>query len=60
MNRLVRMVLRLVVNRGINMGVDAMARRNKTDADPVARKQAAETSKRTRQSLRMMRRFFRF
>lgn len=57
-----RMVIGLLFREGLNKGVDVMAKR-RTDAagpDPVAKRQAAETNKRTRQSMRILRRFLRF
>lgn len=62
MNGLIRMVINMVLREGVNRGVDAMAKR-RTDAakaDPVAKEQAAQTNKRTRQSMRILRRFLRF
>ena len=57
-----RMAMRMLVGLGIKGAVDLMEKRGKDNAgdDPAARRQVAETSKRSRQTLRMMRRLFRF
>lgn len=60
-NMIVRMVVRRAVTMGIDKGVDVMAKRKGyAEASNEQKAQAAETKKRTKQSLRMMRRFGRF
>ena len=50
------------MNAGTKSGVDLIERRGRDKAgdDPEARRQVAESGKRTRQTMRMMRRLFRF
>ena len=57
MNRLINMVLRQLINKGINAGID-MASGPKDGRKPTEEEKAA--MKRTRQSVRVMRRLTRF
>ena len=62
MNRMWRMALRMLMKAGVKSGVVLIEKRGRDKAgdDPEARRQAAEASKRSRQTLRLMRRLFRF
>lgn len=57
MNRLINMVVRQLINKGINAGID-MASGPRDGRKPTDEEKAA--MKRTRQSVRMMRRLTRF
>lgn len=66
MNRLMRMVIRFVMQEGASRGVDWLARRREKKIDPDApgadqmRRQSRKQSQMIKRSLRMMRRLFRF
>jgi hypothetical protein len=68
MDRIISMVLRQVifrlVNLGMDKGIDAMSRKQGRDpegkVDPTVARQNAETKQRARQGMRMARRFGRF
>ncbi|MEX5729383.1 hypothetical protein Ga0609869_002736 [Rhodovulum iodosum] len=62
-NMAVRIVMRKLMNKGINAGVDLAARRgqgNDDPADPQKRAAAQQTAKRARQAMRVTRRMGRF
>lgn len=66
MNRLMRMVMRFVMQEGAARGVDWFARRREAKIDPKApgakqmRQHSRKQSQMIKRSLRMMRRLFRF
>lgn len=62
MNGLSKMLMRMLVSMGVRSGVDLMEKRGRDKAgdDPAMRQQANATNKRMRESIRMMRRLFRF
>lgn len=57
-NMVLRQVMRRLINVGIDKGVDAMTRRkaNKGALTPEQQKQAAENKKRAKQAMRIARR----
>ncbi|MGD9293504.1 MAG: hypothetical protein PVI41_01365 [Roseobacter sp.] len=57
MNRLINMIVRQLINKGINAGID-MASGPEDGRKPTEEQKAA--MKRTKQSVRMMRRLTRF
>jgi hypothetical protein len=64
MNRLINMGMRMLMNKGINKGIDVASRRGKNAADmtPEERQAAQNTRKNAgtaRRSLGMLRRFMR-
>lgn len=64
MDRLIRMGLRMLMNKGINKGIDIAARRGKapdqmTAEDQAQANQAKGTAQKARRGLSVMRRFMR-
>ncbi len=56
-NIVVRMVMRRLVRSGVNAGIGAVSKRRNADKDMGAKPpNSAETSKRAKQTIRMMRR----
>lgn len=62
LNRLISMILRPIINRGINAGIDAVARRKGGAAKPdtpEAQKAARDQSRRAKETMRATRRITR-
>ncbi|MEM9434504.1 MAG: hypothetical protein AAGA12_11325 [Pseudomonadota bacterium] len=60
-NMVVRILARRLINLGVNKGIDMAARRRGgDDASPQVKQQSADSTKRMRQSMRLIRRIGRF
>lgn len=65
MNQLIRMVMRIITRRGINMGIDYAARRGKsrnamTREEKETAKSTKQTANKARKAGRLLRKFTRF
>lgn len=58
-NMVIRQVIRQVVNRGMNAGIDKLTQ-GRADASPEQQAQSRQNGNRTKQAMRLIRRFARF